>query len=214
MEISEIFLSIQGESSYAGVPCIFVRLAGCNLDCGWCDTRYANTGTEPTRKLTVEGAVAEVQGYKCDTVEITGGEPLLQAESVKLADRLLELGYTVLLETNGSVSLEGVAAGVIKIVDVKCPSSGQAGSFLVENLEQINPNDELKFVIGGRGDYDFAKNFLVEFVKGVTKKILFAPLKPGMDPKDLAEWILEDSLDVRLQLQIHSYIWNEKTRGR
>ncbi len=212
MEISEIFLSIQGESSYAGKPCIFVRLAGCNLNCGWCDTTYANTGEE-TRELSIDAVIDEVKGYKCDTVEITGGEPLLQDSSVELASRLLQLGFTVLLETNGSISLEGVDAKVIKVVDVKCPSSGQAGTFLVENLEYITPDDELKFVIGGRGDYDFARNFLLEFVCGRTNKILFAPVKSSMDPKDLAEWILHDSLDVRLQLQIHSYIWND-TRGR
>ncbi len=212
MKISEIFLSIQGESSYAGTPCIFVRLSGCNLNCGWCDTMYANTD-EKSRELTVEAVIAEVKGYKCQTVEITGGEPLLQAASLTLAKSLLELGYTVMVETNGSVSLEGLDERVIKVVDVKCPSSGQAGSFLVDNLEYITPSDELKFVIGGRADYDFAKNFLVEYVKGKTDKILFAPVKPGMEPKDLAEWILGDSLNVRLQLQIHSYIWNG-TRGR
>ena len=213
MEINEIFLSIQGESSYAGKPCTFVRLAGCNLKCVWCDTMYANTGDEKSRELSVDGVIAEVEGYKCSTVEITGGEPLLQDESLVLAYRLLELGYTVLLETNGTVSLEPVDPRVIKVVDVKCPSSGQPGTFLIDNLNYISQKDELKFVIGGRGDYDFAKNFLIEHVADKAGSILFAPVKPTMEPKELAEWILDDSLNVRLQLQLHTYIWNG-ARGR
>jgi 7-carboxy-7-deazaguanine synthase len=212
MLLSEIFLSIQGESTYAGLPCVFVRLSGCNLSCTWCDTAYANTGTDD-RELTVDGVMKEVGAYKCGLVEITGGEPMLQADTPTLAERLLEDGYDVLIETNGSVDLSAFDKRVVKVVDVKCPTSGQAGSFLVENLEYITPGDEIKFVIGARNDYDFARKFMDDFVKDRTAKVLFAPVKPNMDPRDLADWILKDRLNVRLQLQMHSYIW-EGERGR
>ena len=210
--LSEIFLSIQGESTYAGLPCVFVRLSGCNLSCTWCDTAYANTGTDD-RELTVDGVMKEVGAYKCGLVEITGGEPMLQADTPTLAERLLKDGYDVLIETNGSVDLSAFDERVVKVVDVKCPTSGQAGSFLVENLEYITPGDEIKFVIGARNDYDFARKFMDDFVKDRTAKVLFAPVKPNLDPRDLADWILKDRLNVRLQLQMHSYIW-EGERGR
>ena len=212
MLLSEIFLSIQGESTYVGLPCVFVRLAGCNLSCTWCDTTYANTGTDD-RELTVDAVMKEVGAYKCALVEITGGEPMLQADTLPLTERLLEDGYDVLIETNGSVNLSAFDERIVKVVDVKCPMSGQAGSFLVENLEYITPGDEIKFVIGARNDYDFARKFIDDFIKDRTAKVLFAPVKPNLDPRELADWILKDRLNVRLQLQMHSYIW-EGERGR
>jgi 7-carboxy-7-deazaguanine synthase len=212
MLLSEIFLSIQGESSYAGLPCVFVRLAGCNLSCTWCDTKYANLDAD-ARELSVDTVVKEVNGYKCGLAEITGGEPMLQPETRTLAAKLLDDGYDVLMETNGSVSLGGLDERLVKVVDVKCPTSGQAGTFLIENIEHITPGDEVKFVIGARNDYDFAKRFIDEFIRDRTAKVLFAPVRPELEPKELAGWMLKDRLNVRLQLQIHSYIWNGE-RGR
>ncbi len=212
MIVSEIFLSIQGESTYAGLPCAFVRLAGCNLSCDWCDTPYAR-GTDEAVEMNIDGIVSEVEGFNCRLVEITGGEPLLQKESWEAAGRFLDMGYTVLIETNGSVDMRGLDPRVIKIIDVKCPSSGHAGSFKVENLSCITPRDEIKFVIADRTDYEFAKKCLEEFIEDRTDKVLFAPVSPGLPPGLLADWILKDMLRVRLQLQLHRYIW-EEGRGR
>jgi 7-carboxy-7-deazaguanine synthase len=212
MLVSEIFLSIQGESSYAGLPCVFVRLSGCNLSCEWCDTAYARV-EEGSRELSVDEVMAEVKGLRCTLAEITGGEPLMQADSKALARRLLDEGYRVLIETNGSVSLEGLPPEVVKVVDVKCPSSGQGGSFLLDNIEHITAADEIKFVIGDRADYEFATRFVSELVRDRTDKILFAPVRPALDPKELADWMLKDCSKARLQLQLHSYIWKGE-RGR
>lgn len=212
MIVYEIFKSIQGESTYAGLPCVFVRLAGCNLSCSWCDTPYARVPDEAV-ELTVAEVIEKVGGYNCPIVEITGGEPLLQEEAAELAAALLDRNYRVLLETNGSVCLSGLDPRVVKIVDVKCPSSGHAGSFLLENLEHISPDDEVKFVIGGREDYDSAIRFMEECLRGRTEKVLFAPVRPQLSPRELSEWILRDALKVRLQLQLHSYIWPDE-RGR
>lgn len=212
MLISEIFYSIQGESTYAGLPCVFIRLAGCNLRCAWCDTPYARAAGDG-KEMTVDEVLAETAKYGCSVFEITGGEPLMQPETVETAQRLVDMGCTVLLETNGSAPLKGLDKRVVKIVDVKCPSSGQAGSFLMENLGYITPADEVKFVISGREDYEFAKRFLGEFLRDSTLKILFAPVSPDLNPKELAQWILKDGLPVRLQLQLHKYIWGNE-RGR
>lgn len=212
MLVCEIFKSIQGESTYAGLPCVFVRLSGCNLRCTWCDTPYAR-GSDEAIELSTDEVLSRVSEFGCGLVEITGGEPLLQGEARELASKLLSSGYTVLMETNGSVPISGLDDGVIKIVDVKCPSSGHAGSFLVENLEYIGPRDELKFVIGNREDYEAAKGFLEEMLRGRTEKVLFAPVRHELHPKELAEWILKDGLRVRLQLQLHAYIWPNE-RGR
>ncbi|VAV83937.1 7-carboxy-7-deazaguanine synthase [hydrothermal vent metagenome] len=211
MVVSEIFLSIQGESTYAGMPCIFIRLSGCNLDCNWCDTEYAK-GNGDGKKMTVDEAVVEVGKFKAAVAEITGGEPLLQPEAKELAAKLVKAGYTVLIETNGSVALDGLPEEVVKIVDVKCPGSGHDGSFLMENLKYISPKDELKFVLAGREDYEFAKQFVEEEVKDLTSNILFAPVKPRLEPSELAAWILRDGIMVRLQPQLHSYIWDEEPR--
>ncbi len=213
MFVSEIFLSIQGESTYAGLPCVFVRLAGCNLRCSWCDTSYA-WEREGARTLSVEEVLNEVKRYKNKNrlVEITGGEPLIQPDALVLARTLLGEGYKVLIETNGSVSLEGVDNLAVKIVDVKCPSSGHPGSFLMENLKRITPEDEVKFVIANRVDFDYARSFLENCLKDATRRVLFAPVKGTLDPKHLAGWILRENLLVRLQLQLHSYIWPGETR--
>lgn len=212
MQVSEIFLSIQGESTYAGLPCVFIRFAGCNLSCAWCDTGFARSA-EGARELTAAEVLSEVRRFSCRLAEITGGEPLLQDGSRVIMQALLDDGYVVLLETNGSVSLAGLDRRLVKIVDVKCPSSGHAGSFLIENLEYLSPDDEVKFVIGDRGDYEFARDFVEQYLKDRTLKVLFAPVKTTLKPDILAGWILKDGLTVRLQLQLHSYIWPDQ-RGR
>ena len=212
MLISEIFFSIQGESTYAGLACVFVRMGGCNLSCSWCDTAYAQS-SDGAEEMEVDAVVRAVKKYKCPLVEITGGEPLIQPDTPALAARLLDEGLTVLIETNGSVGLRGLDERIIKIIDVKCPSSGHAGSFLMENLKFVAPEDEMKFVIADRGDYEFAKQFLEEFIRDRAAKVLFAPVRPGLEPRELAGWILKDSLSARLQIQLHKYIWNGE-RGR
>ncbi len=212
MKVSEIFLSIQGESTYAGLPCIFIRLAGCNLRCKWCDTAYAQT-PEQGGDFSLEQITGEIKKFNCKLAEITGGEPLSQKETPALINRLLKLGYETLVETNGSIPLEPVNADAIKIVDVKCPSSGHDGSFLMENLRFITLQDEIKFVIADRRDYEFARDFLETCIKDKIQKILFAPVYPGMHPQELAKWILADGLKVRLQLQMHRFIWGEE-KGR
>lgn len=212
MIISEIFKSIQGESTYAGLPCVFIRLAGCNLKCSWCDTPYARV-PDGAMELTVEEIAVKARGFDCALVEITGGEPLQQRDAKRLVTTLLDEGFMVLLETNGSISLDGLDPRLVKIVDVKCPSSGHGGSFLMDNLNCITPDDEVKFVIGDRNDYEYARRFLEECVMARTSKVLFAPVRPALEPGELAGWILKDCLPVRLQLQIHGYIWPNE-RGR
>lgn len=212
MYVNEIFLSIQGESSFVGLPCVFVRLAGCNLGCEWCDTPYARA-PEDSVVMGLDEVIAEVTGYGRQLVEITGGEPLLQEETIPLAERLLASGRKVLLETNGTVSLKKVPAGVVKIVDIKCPSSGFEGSFLTENLDYMVDDDEVKFVIGDRADFDFAKNFYQAHLEGLAIKVLFAPVTDVLHPDVLADWILSEGLGVRLQVQMHRYVWKE-ARGR
>ncbi|MEE9613554.1 MAG: radical SAM protein [Thermodesulfobacteriota bacterium] len=209
MLISEIFLSIQGESTYVGIPCIFIRLAGCNLDCTWCDTPYARTPDEAS-EASVEEVVAEARKLKPWLVEVTGGEPLLQPETKELTKKLLDLDYRVLIETNGSVSFEGLDERLVKVVDIKCPSSGHDDVFLMSNVPLITPEDEVKFVIGDRGDYEFAKRFTAEYAGSRTEKILFAPVRPELEPRVLADWILADGLSVRLQVQMHGYIWADE----
>ena len=212
MLISEIFLSIQGESTYMGLPCAFVRFAGCNLSCNWCDTAYARDA-EKGIELTIDEIVKEVKKFHPGLVELTGGEPLLQTGAAFLANRLFEEGYTVLIETNGSISLEGLDSRVIKIVDVKCPSSGHGGSFLMENLNYITEQDEIKFVIKDRADYEYAERFIEENIHDRTTKVLFTPVKPDLELSVLADWILKDGLKVRLQPRLHAYIWDDE-RGR
>ncbi len=209
--VTEIFRSIQGESTWAGKPCTFVRLTGCNLRCGWCDTEYAFHGGA---EMTVAEVLEECGGLGCGLVEITGGEPLLQKGCPVLAQALLEGGYTVLCETSGALPIAALPAGVIKIMDLKCPGSGECGKNDWSNIEALGPRDEVKFVIAGRADYEWSrevarKHALVDRCHAV----LFAPVFGSVEPRDLASWILEDGLDVRLQLQLHKFIWGPEQKG-
>jgi 7-carboxy-7-deazaguanine synthase len=211
LTINEIFHSIQGESSHTGRPCVFVRLTACDLRCSWCDTPYAFTeGT----KMSVEAVVSQVAQYGCGLVEITGGEPLLQRDVYPLMQQLLDAGRTVMLETGGHVSIKDVPSSVIRIVDVKCPGSGESARMHWENLELLTPQDEVKFVLRDRTDYEYARDVLVR--RGLaarTAAVLFSPVHDVLAAKDLARWILEDRLAVRLQLQAHKFIWSPETRG-
>jgi 7-carboxy-7-deazaguanine synthase len=205
LRVNEVFYSIQGESSYAGRPCVFVRLTGCNLRCSYCDTKYAY---EEGAELEIGEIIDRVSSYHCRLVEVTGGEPLIQAETPILIRRLLDEGYEVLLETNGSQDISQVDGRCVKIVDIKCPSSGEADKNDFENLNRLSDKDEIKFVIGDKEDYEYAKEKL-DFIKFNPQRmhtVHFSPVFGKMDPKTLAKWILEDNLDVRLHLQLHRYI--------
>jgi 7-carboxy-7-deazaguanine synthase len=217
LTVNEIFHSIQGESTFAGEPCVFVRLTACDLRCSWCDTAYA---FHEGRKMSVDEVVAAVDGYGCSTVEVTGGEPLLQRDVYPLMSRLLESGKTVLLETGGHRSIEDVPAGVVRIVDVKCPGSGESDKMDWANLNRVTPKDQLKFVIKDRADYEYARDIVRQ--AGATHAsplhervaaVLFSPVHGVMEAKELAGWILADRLPVRLQLQAHKFIWSPDTRG-
>ena len=226
MQIIEIYKSLQGESSYAGLPCVFVRTAGCNLRCVWCDSEYTFKGG---RRIPVEDVEREVRRLSPDggLVEITGGEPLLQeAEVVALMERLLAAKFTVLLETSGERLLEKVSAQVVKIVDVKCPHSGEGGTFRLENLQYLTARDEVKFVVASRKDYEFSREFIREHaLSGKVASVILSPAfrkdATGardashclLDPRELAEWMLADGLHVRLGLQIHKFIWEPSMKG-
>ena len=247
MVITEIFKSIQGEGTRAGLPCVFVRLTGCNLRCTWCDTAYAFHGG---KKMTVEEVLARVDElagrqpgsaewsasptgsgqaeggpYKAvattPPVELTGGEPLLQEEIYPLAEKLLGAGYTVMIETSGERFIGRLPREVIRIVDVKCPDSGEPDTFEMRNLEELTQSDEVKFVLATRRDYEFASEFTREHgLAGRVREVLFSPVFedpegkwPGLEPRQLAEWILADGLPVRLGLQLHKFIWDPATKG-
>lgn len=226
MQITEIYKSIQGESTYAGLPCVFVRLTGCNLRCSWCDSEYTFTGGH---RQTVEEVIEEVEQMSPSggLVEITGGEPMLQErEVVPLMQRLLDAGYTVLLETSGERPLQRVPRRVVKIVDVKCPNSGEPDTFHVENLDCLNPEDEVKFVLSDRSDYEFARDFVARHrLDQQVHAVLFSPAfskQAGgardsacclLDPRELAEWMLADGVSARLGLQLHKFIWDPAMKG-
>lgn len=212
MRITEIFHSIQGESTYAGRPCVFVRTTGCNLRCAWCDTEYSFHGGRDMSVDEIVEAVAEL-APDCRLAELTGGEPLLQKEIGLLADRLLAKGYTVLCETSGSVPVDRVPAEVVKIVDFKCPGSGEEAANDWSNLELLSElRDEVKFVIADREDYEWARRQVAE--RDLTRfTVHFSPEFESMDRELLARWILEDGLPVRLQLQVHKFIWAPDARG-
>jgi len=248
MVITEIFKSIQGEGTRAGLPCIFVRLTGCNLRCTWCDTAYAFHGG---KKMSVEEVVARVEelagqkpshsergvssatersasesgpykrGPGLPLVELTGGEPLLQEEIYPLAEKLLAAGYTVMIETSGERFIGRLPKEVVKIVDVKCPDSGEPDTFEMHNLEELTKNDEVKFVLSTRRDYEFARGFTRKpGLAGRAREVLFSPVFedpegkwPGLEPRLLSEWILADGLRVRLGLQLHKFIWDPATKG-
>ncbi len=209
LKVNEIFYSIQGESTFSGRPCIFIRLSGCNLRCSYCDTKYAyNEGSY----MDLDEIISLVLSYKCRLVEVTGGEPLIQEHTPKLISRLIDAGLKVLLETNGSKDISLVDKRCIRIVDIKCPFSGEVEKNDFNNLKRLTPEDEIKFVISDRKDYDFAKNVLKNWniVPFKPNPVHFSPAHGILDPKVLSEWILEDGLDVRLNLQIHKYIWGDK----
>ena len=211
LTINEIFHSIQGESSHAGRPCVFVRLTACDLRCSWCDTPYA---FHEGKKMSVDEVVAEVDAAGCELVEITGGEPLLQEDVYPLMDRLLAAGRTVMLETGGHRPIARVPEAVVKIVDVKCPASGESAKNDWDNLDRLAAHDEIKFVIQDRADYEFAKEVIARHgLAGRAAAVLMSPVHGVLDPKTLSEWILADRLPVRLQLQLHKYIWSPTTRG-
>jgi 7-carboxy-7-deazaguanine synthase len=211
LTVNEIFHSIQGESSYAGLPCVFVRLTACDLRCAWCDTPYAFT---EGRKREVDDVVTEVGSYGCRLVELTGGEPLLQPDVYQLMRRLLDEEHQVLLETGGHLSLAGVPDGVVRIMDVKCPGSGEAGKTDWTNLDRLRPGDEIKFVVADRTDYEYAKEVIGRHGLAAREgHLLLSPVHDVLAPADLAAWVLADRLPVRLQLQMHKYIWGPSTRG-
>jgi 7-carboxy-7-deazaguanine synthase len=211
MVVTEIFKSIQGESTYAGLPCVFVRLTGCNLRCHWCDTAYAFFGG---RRMTQEEVLNKVRGLGGKLVEFTGGEPLLQKEVIPLSRTLLREGFRVLIETSGERFIGELPEKVVKIVDVKCPGSGEGGRFCRENLQVLDQKDQLKFVIQDQEDYNYARHFLAEH--GSTcrvEEVIFSPVFGTLAPRELAAWVLEDRLNVRLGLQLHKFIWDADTRG-
>ena len=226
MQITEIYKSLQGESTYAGLPCVYVRLTGCNLRCSWCDSEYTFTGG---RKMAIEEVVGEVDRLSPGggLVEITGGEPMLQErEVVLLMERLLREGYGVLLETSGERPLQRVPAGVVKIADVKCPDSGEPDTFCMDNLEALTARDEVKFVISSRADYEFARDFsqrhgLAQRVNAVLFSPAFRKDATGardsshclLDPRELAEWMLADNVPARLGMQLHKFIWDPAVKG-
>lgn len=226
MYITEIFKSIQGEGTRAGLPCIFVRLTGCNLRCTWCDTAYAFHGGQ---KLSVEDVVERVESLNrrldgvagVPLVELTGGEPLLQPEIYPLAGHLLAAGYTVMIETSGERFIGDLPKDVIRIVDVKCPDSGEPDTFEMRNLAELNQKDEVKFVISTRRDYEFARNFTRKHgLEGRVHDVLFSPVHEdpqgkwkGLEPRELVEWMLEDGLGARLGLQLHKIVWDPAVRG-
>jgi len=211
LTINEIFYSIQGESTYAGAPCVFVRLAACDLRCTWCDTPYAFT---EGAKRTVADVVDTVMTFGCPLVEITGGEPLLQDDVYPLMADLRHRGLTVLLETGGHISVDRVPGGVVKIIDVKCPGSGESARNHWPNLDLLGPADEVKFVIQDRADYEFARGVVERHqLAGRCAAVLFSPVHDVLPPPDLASWILGDGLRVRLQLQVHKYVWGAHARG-
>jgi 7-carboxy-7-deazaguanine synthase len=211
LTVNEIFHSIQGESRRAGEPCVFVRLTACDLRCSWCDTPYA---FHEGAKRSVDEVMAEVERYGCPLVEITGGEPLLQEDVYTLMDRLLERGHTVMLETGGHRPVSRVPAAVVKIVDVKCPGSGESHRNHWPNLDLVSVTDEVKFVIKDRQDYEYARDVMDRH--GLPDKVgavLFSPVHGVLDARLLSEWLLADRLRVRLQLQLHKFIWPPDTRG-
>jgi 7-carboxy-7-deazaguanine synthase len=211
LTINEIFYSIQGESSRAGQPCVFVRLTACDLRCSWCDTPYAFA---EGRKMSVDEVIAAVEQYGCPLVEVTGGEPLLQEDVYELMERLSGAGRTVMLETGGHRSIARVPAGVTKIVDVKCPGSGEADKNDWSNLNALAPHDEVKFVVKDRIDYEFARGVIARHgLADRAAAVLLSPVHGVLDARALSEWMLADRLPARLQVQLHKYIWTPTTRG-
>lgn len=211
LDICEIFYSLQGESSYAGLPCIFIRLSGCNLNCSWCDTLYAG---KESQSIPFDQILNTIASFNCNLVEITGGEPLIQNSTPALISLLLEKNYQVLLETNGSKPIQGLDPGCIKIMDIKCPSSNESDRFLSENIHFLTAQDEIKFVIGSQKDYAFAKSFIEKNLMHISQtKIHLSPVFGQISFKDIAAWMIEDNLHARFSLQQHKIIWDPDQRG-
>ena len=211
LTINEIFYSIQGESTYAGRPCVFVRLTACDLRCSWCDTSYA---FHEGRKQSLDEVLAEVDRYGCPLVEVTGGEPLLQEGVYPLMQSLLDRGRTVLLETGGHHSTARVPDPVVTILDVKCPASGESRRNDWTNLKRLRPHDEVKFVVGDRHDYEYARDVIARYdLANRAAAIHLSPVHGTLNPRMLSEWVLADRVPARVQLQIHKYIWDPATRG-
>jgi 7-carboxy-7-deazaguanine synthase len=210
LSVCEIFKSLQGESSYAGELCSFVRLSGCNLHCTYCDTDYAR---QPGVSMTIEDCFNAVQALECGLVEITGGEPLLQPETTDLCSRLIDAGHTVLVETNGSLDIAKLPSACVRIVDVKCPGSGMEGSFYMKNINELSSRDQVKFVISDARDFDWSLDFVKS--NNLLKRcfVIFSPNTTAINPKDLAEWIIQANVPVRLGLQLHKIIWGN-ARGK
>ena len=210
LKINEIYHSIQGESSFTGLPCIFIRLTYCNLRCSYCDSEYTfYEGTD----MSIDEILNKIKNYSCKLVEVTGGEPLVQKGCIDLLQKLVDLDYKVLLETSGSLTIKDVPKEVINIIDFKCPSSNMKKKNLWENINYLKLDDEVKFVIGNREDYDWAKNKIKKYNLTNTCKVLMSPTYKEIEPKMITEWILEDNLNIRFQVQLHKEIWPEEERG-
>ncbi len=210
LKVNEIFYSIQGESNFAGLPCLFIRLTGCNLRCRYCDTKYAYQEGE---ELSLAEIQQKVNQYQCDLIEITGGEPLLQPETIKLANSLIEQGKRVLVETNGTQNIDLLPEPIIRIMDIKCPGSGEFDKIDWNNIDRIRVNDNVKFVISHRKDFDWAVRTVQKYNLLTRSTVLFSPAFGILDPQNLAEWILQVSLPIRVQLQLHKYIWDPNKKG-
>ena len=209
--VSEVFRSVQGESTFAGLPCVFVRLAGCNLSCRYCDTKHAR---EDGHEMDLTEVLDQVSAYGVELTEITGGEPLFQPEAATLAGALRDMGHVVLVETNGSLDISALPDGVIRIMDIKCPSSGETDKVLWENIWKLKPDDEVKFVMADRHDYEWARGIIMERFAHTKTKVLLSTVYGELPPRNLVEWMLEDKLKVRFQLQLHKHIWPRESRGR
>lgn len=209
LKINEIFHSIQGESTFSGMPCIFIRLTYCNLRCSYCDSEYSFHEGD---NMSIDDIITKIKSYNCKLVEVTGGEPLLQKESINLMKELIKNKYTVMLETSGSLPISDVPKEVFKIIDFKCPSSNMSHKNRWDILHDIENHDEIKFVIGNKEDYEWSKKKIKEY-KLQNKTILFSPVFDKLESEALSEWILNDSLNVRFQIQLHKYIWHPDTKG-
>ena len=210
LKVNEIYLSVQGESSYTGLPCVFVRLTGCNLRCIWCDTAYA---FYEGKSMSIDEIVGKVKNFGVKLIEITGGEPLMQENVYPLMNGLIEKGFQVLLETGGSLSLEKVPRDIIKIMDIKCPGSGEHKNNNLDNLKFLETKDEVKFVILNRHDYEWSRDLIHKYKIHEIAHILISPVYDKLELKEIVKWILEDKLPVRLQTQLHKVIWDENTIG-
>lgn len=210
LKVCEIFLSLQGESSFVGLPCAFVRTSGCPLDCSWCDTDYAK---QEGRDMLLEEILGRVASLGVGLVELTGGEPLAQASAPRLLEMFLQEGYTVLLETSGAMSLAPVPEDVYVVMDLKCPSSGMHGRMHWPNLQMLRPHHEVKFVVAGLADYDYALDVMERHALTERTQVLFSCVHGTVAPREVAEWILRDRLPVRFQLPLHKELWPESRRG-